>query len=108
MYLALTLLGIILILLSIVQLWKTRLEKKLGWRIRKSGNSIQYAELSDGNWRSVEFKFDMYSKEVPRHAIIVPKEWNHFPGWARDNQQLIIQRIRLALKEPQYTIIEKE
>jgi len=84
------------------------LENRRGWRIRKVGNSMQqYSESFDGNWRSIEFKFEMYSKEVPRHAIIIPKEWGNYPDWARLNKKMILSRISQVFKEPQYTMIER-
>lgn len=108
MLLGFSLLAIIIALLSIIQLFKLQKEKKRGWKIRKVGNGkIEYSELIQENWRSIEFKIELYSKVVARHAIIIPLEWNQYPEWAQENRKSILERISKQFKEPQFTIFEK-
>ena len=49
----------------------------------------------------------MYSKVVPRHAIIISKDWGIYPEWAQAKKDEIITRLKSALKDPAYTNIEK-
>ncbi|MBD81179.1 MAG: hypothetical protein CL840_19835 [Crocinitomicaceae bacterium] len=109
MILGLSLLGIMIIILYLIYLLKRSKENRRGWKIRKTGNNYQeYAEFDSGKWRSLNFKFEMYSKEVPRHAIVIPKDWSNFPSWAQDKREVIILRLKEVLKEPTYTLLEKD
>jgi hypothetical protein len=97
-----------LILLFAIFIWTNYKEKKRGWKVKKGGNSKQeYLELDGNNWRSITFDCEMYSKVVPRHAIITSKDWGIYPEWAQAKKDEIITRLKSALKDPAYTNIEK-
>ena len=83
-------------------------DKSRGWKVKKNGNSFQiYSELDkDNNWRSISFECKMYSKDVPRHSIIINKDWTIYPEWAQLRKDEILSRLRSVLKEPTYTIID--
>jgi hypothetical protein len=99
----------VLVLLSIIYLVKLITTKEQGWKIKKGENFTQiYSELdNDGNWRSISFDCEQYAKNVPRHALIIDKNWNNYPEWAATRKQEILDRLRSVLREPEYTIIER-
>ncbi|MDX2360161.1 MAG: hypothetical protein QNK23_05115 [Crocinitomicaceae bacterium] len=98
----------VLIILFAIFIWTNYKAKKRGWKVKKDGNSKQqYLELDGNNWRSITFDCEMYSNDVPRHAIIISKDWEMYPEWAQDKKDEIITRLKNSLKEPAYTIIEK-
>ena len=109
MILAIAMLVGLLIVLLLVLARTSWLAKKRGWKITKSGNSLQkYSELdAKNNWRSITFECKMYSKGVPRHAIIIDQNWSNYPSWARDKKDEILLRLKRALKEPTYTFLEE-
>ncbi len=100
----------VLVVLLVILIWTNYKAKKRGWRIKKVGNSSQqYVELDgNNNWRSITFECKMYADDVPRHAIIVSKDWEKYPEWAQARKSEILTRIKSVLKEPEYTIIERE
>lgn len=103
-------LGILLIVLLMISLFTRRKKQIRGWGIKKVGTSkIDYQERdSDGKWRSLTFEYEMYSAKVPRHALLVPKNWDDFPYWAHGRKQEILTRIKSTLKEPAYTYLESD
>ena len=66
----------ILILLLLIYIRTSYIVKKRGWKIKTIENGSQmYSELDkDNNWRTITFDCEMYSKDVPRHALIINKK----------------------------------
>lgn len=108
MFEAILMLTGVLVVLAIVKLRSSYREKNDGWKVRNTGNSIQYSEVDDrNNWRSVNFICDRYAKDVPRHSIIIPSDWSDYPEWAQERRDDIILRLKQRFKAPAYTFIEK-
>lgn len=103
-------LTILLFLLLVIFAWNSMHANKRGWKVKKIGNGKQqYLELDEAKkWRGIIFDCEMYSDEVPRHALIIKKDWSEYPQWAQGRKTEIITRITCVLKAPSYTIVEKE
>jgi hypothetical protein len=99
---------ILLLVLFLIYLFTSRKKQKLGWEIKKIGNSkIQYQERdARGTWRSLSFEIEMYSEKAPRHILFAPKNWTEFPSWAHGRKEEILATMKSKLKEPRYTYLE--
>lgn len=102
-------LGAVLVILSLIFLVKKNKARKQGWKVEKGdGFQVKYGEIDEnGNWRFVSFEIQLYSSEVPRHAVFVESDWEDFPDWAIARKKEILGRLRQTLKEPEYTIVER-
>ena len=100
----------VLVVLFVIFVWTSYKAKKRGWKVKKSGDGKQqYLELdNDNKWRAITFYCEMYSNDVPRHALIINKDWSVYPKWAQARKAEILTRLTSVLKEPTYTIIEKD
>jgi hypothetical protein len=103
-------LGGVLVFLLIIFVWNSLKTNKRKWKIRKGENyTRQYLELDDkGNWRMISFECETYAKNVQRHALYVKKNWEHYPDWANQKKDEILKRLKTVLKEPEFTIIERD
>lgn len=103
-------LGGVLVFLFVIFIWNSFKEKKRQWKVRKGdNNTCEYFEMDEyGTWRYISFTCKFYAKDVPRHALYVNKNWNNYPDWAQLRKDEILKRLRSTLKEPEYTIIEKD
>jgi hypothetical protein len=107
MLLAFILLAIIALVIGTNSVFANKKKLKRGWKIQREAKDMHlYAELFDGEWRSIEIKSEWYSKNVPRHAIYIKRDWSSYPDWAQERKELIIQRLQEEFKPPTFTIIE--
>lgn len=106
----LLMLGSVLVFLLILFIWNRIKENKRKWKIRKRDSETRdYLELdSNGLWRQITFSCESYAKNVPRHALYIRKNWEEYPEWAQFRKEEIMTRVKSVLKEPEYTIIEKD
>ncbi len=109
MTLALVLIGFVLTALTINATFATKKQIKQGWKTYREGKEAHfYAELIEGNWRSIQFDSEWYSKNAPRHILYIKKDWSSYPDWAQDRKEIIIDRLHQKFKPPTFTIIEVE
>lgn len=103
-------LGGVLVFLLLIFIWNSFKERNQKWKIRKGNNdTIEYLELDEnGMWRSISFACEPYAKNVPRHALYIRENWEDYPDWVHSRKEEILIRLKGVLKEPEYTIIERE
>jgi hypothetical protein len=103
-------LGGVLVFLFIIFIWNSLKNNKRKWKVRKGDNDTrEYVEMDQsGAWRHVSFECEPYAKNVPRHALYIRKDWKDYPDWAQLRKEEILERVKSVLKEPEYTIIERE
>ncbi len=103
-------LGGVLVFLLVILIWNNFKAKKRQWKIRKGdNNTYEYLELDEyGAWRYISFTCQFYADNVPRHALYINKNWEDYPDWAQSRKDEITERIKSVLKEPEYTIHNRD
>ena len=109
MELAFILLLIVALVIGAIFIFKNRKHQKRAWKIYNETKEVyHYAELFEGKWRFMQIACEHYSKNAPRHAIYIQKDWSTYPDWAQDRKETIMKRLRQELKAPTFTIIETD
>lgn len=99
-------LSILVVVLFAIRLISLPKENAKGWKVKKVGNGKQsYSERIEGEWKSITFRVELYSKDASRHSIIIPNNWSDMPEWAQTGKEEILKRLKEYYKQPLYTII---
>lgn len=69
---------------------------------------LQYNGLTEDVWTPIYLKVEQYSKVAPPHAINIPEDWSQFPNWAKEEKEIILERLKKKFKSPAYTFFRRQ